>query len=224
MKEYIEAQTRENTLILGNSVSDDEIKRFSRSDKRWAESRAKEISKVKPVKGEVYQFEFGKNYRLEMAYEHRGLIIGTNKKLLYVLPIYSYNPAKYRKVYHPEDSPDPNCNLFLLKSSDFRFISHDSVLKLNDLRTVSVSRILYQHDGRVDPDSETFKLIEHLAFRKCFATIYFDYDAKCRENEGLKTRLDESESSMAKIKDELDGLKAENEDLKKDIVQMNENK
>lgn len=50
----------ENTLILGNSVSDDEIKRFSRSDKRWAESRAKEISKVKPVKGEVYQFEFGK--------------------------------------------------------------------------------------------------------------------------------------------------------------------
>lgn len=103
-------------------------------------------------KGEIYQFEFGKNYKPEMSYEHRGLVIGVKQKLLYVLPIFSYDPAK-----HPDVSPPPTYNpssksdMFLLKTSEFSFINHDSVLKLNDIRTVSINRILYQQNGMIAP-------------------------------------------------------------------------
>ena len=57
-------------------------------------------------KGEIYQFEFGKNFVPEMSYEHRGLIIGVNKKLLYVLPIFSYDPKKHLDVYHRLENPE----------------------------------------------------------------------------------------------------------------------
>lgn len=104
----------------------------------------------------------------EMSYEHRGLVIGSKQKLLYVLPIFSYDPLKHPDVYHPVDYPDSKSNLFLLKSSEFSFISHDSVLKLNDLRTASVNRILYQQNGRIVPTSATYKQIESLTLQKYF--------------------------------------------------------
>lgn len=50
-----------------------------------------------------------------------------------------------------------NRKKFLVKSSEFSFISHDSLLKLNDIRTVSINRILYQQSGRISPDSDTYK-------------------------------------------------------------------
>lgn len=97
-----------------------------------------------------------------MSYEHRGLVIGVKQRLLYVLPIFSYNPAKHPDVYHPVDFPDSTSDMFLLKNSDFSFISHDSVLKLNDIRTVSVNRILYQQPGAIPLSSDTYKKIEEL--------------------------------------------------------------
>lgn len=50
--------------------------------------------------------------------------------------------------------------MFLLKNSDFSFINHDSVLKLNDIRTVSVNRILYQQPGVISPSSDTYKKLK----------------------------------------------------------------
>lgn len=47
-------------------------------------------------------------------------------------------------VYHPIDNPNSRSDLYLLKNSECPFIQHDSVLKLNDLRTLSVNRILYK--------------------------------------------------------------------------------
>ena len=64
-----------------------------------------------------------------MSYEHRGLVIGIKQKLLYVLPIFSYDPAKHPDVYHHIDNPASKSDMFLLKGSEFSFINHDSVLK-----------------------------------------------------------------------------------------------
>ncbi len=88
MKEYLKAQSKTNEIIVGNAVNSDELDRIPKSDFRWADNRKKAF-RYRPVKkGEIYQFEFGKNYIPEMSYEHRGLIIGVKQKLLYVL-IYS---------------------------------------------------------------------------------------------------------------------------------------
>ena len=110
------------------------IFRFSKSDYRWADNRFKNFKHKTIKKGEIYQFKFGKNY---------------------VLPIFSYNPDKHIDIYHPIDFPLSKSHLFLLKNSEFSFITHDSVLKLNDLRTVSVNRILYQQKGFLSPSSST---------------------------------------------------------------------
>ncbi len=155
LKEYLKAQNKTNDTVISNAFSADELDRFSKSDYRWTDNRSKQYRHSQVRKGEIYQFEFGKNFQPEMSYENRGFVIGVKQRLLYVLPIFSYNPAKHPDAYHPIDSPDSRSDLFLLKNSDFSFISHDSVLKLNDIRTVSVNRILYQHPGAIPLSQST---------------------------------------------------------------------
>lgn len=65
-----------------------------------------------------------------MSYEHRGLVIGVKNKLLYVLPIYSYDSRKHTNVYHPVDFPSSKSDLYLLKNSEFSWINHDSILNV----------------------------------------------------------------------------------------------
>ena len=84
MKEYLKAQSKTNEIIVGNAISADELDRFSKSDFRWADNRNKSFQHRSVKKGEIYQFEFGKNYIPEMSYEHRGLVIGVKQKFLYV--------------------------------------------------------------------------------------------------------------------------------------------
>ena len=168
MKEYLKAQNKTNDTVTSSSVSTDELHRLSKSDFRWADNRTKPFHSLNIKKGDVCQIEFGKNYIPEMSYEHRGLIIGIKKRLLYVLPIFSYDPDKHPDVCHPVDFPNSKSDLYLLKSTEFTFIRHDSVLKLNDLRTISTNRILYRQNGRMDPASDTYRQIEALVLQKYF--------------------------------------------------------
>ena len=62
-----------------------------------------------------------------------------------------------------------------MKSSDFSFIKHDSVLKLSDLRTVSINRKLYSHFDRMDINGDTYKEIENLVLQKYFYQFYYNF-------------------------------------------------
>lgn len=215
MKEYLKAQDKTNQIIIEDGFSPDELDRFSRSDFRWADNKSRSFRQKAVKKGEIYQFEFGKNYIPEMSYEHRGLIIGVKQKLLYVLPIFSYQPHRHSDVYHPVDFPNSKSDMFLLKSNEFSFITHDSVLKLNDIRTVSVNRILYQQNGRLSPSSDTYKQIETLALRKYFPSFYYDFEQHNQTifslEEQVKTVTEEKamlEAEIEKLKSELTSLKA----------------
>ncbi len=126
-----------------------------------------------------------------MSYEHRGLVIGVKQKLLYVLPIFSYDPSKHLDVYHPIDYPGSKSDFFLLKSSEFPFITHNSVLKLNDIRTVSINRILYQQRGRINLSSDTYKQIEQLVLQKYFPTFYHDFEQRGQTIKSLTEQLKE---------------------------------
>lgn len=213
MNDYLKSQSKTNEAIIKNVFTLDEINRFSHSDLRWADKRIKDAqnsnnpSTRKIKKGEIYQFEFGKNFIPEMSYEHRGLVIGVKQKLLYVLPIFSYNPQKQKDVYHPVDNPDSKSDLFLLKDSEFSFISHDSVLKLNDLRTVSINRILYQqHNGYIDPSSDTYKQIETLVLLKCFPSFYRELETARQEIHNNQKQIKQLKEENAKLKAKLDVL------------------
>jgi predicted ribosome quality control (RQC) complex YloA/Tae2 family protein len=158
-----------------------------------------------------------------MSYEHRGLVIGVKQKLLYVLPIFSYDPAKHTDVYHPVDFPSSKSDMFLLKSSEFSFISHDSVLKLNDIRTVSINRILYQQTGRIDPSSDTYKEIETLALRKYFPSFLREHEQKDKTIESLNNQVSTLTEEKKILETEKDQLKKEIESLQKQLNSIQDN-
>ena len=215
MSKYLKAQNKTNEIIIANSFTSNELDRFSASDFRWADNRTKQFRHRQVKKGEIYQFEFGKNYKPEMSYEHRGLVIGVKQKLLYVLQIFSYDPAKHPDVYHPTDNPASKSDMFLFKSSEFSFISHDSVLKLNDIRTVSINRILYQQNGIVSLGSDTYKQIEQLVLQKYFPSFYYDYNQLQQKAVLLEEQLKENDTALK-------GVRSENEELKKQIAVLQE--
>lgn len=215
MNGYLKAQNKTNEIIIGNNFTSNELDRFSASDFRWADNRTKQFRHRKVKKGEIYQFEFGKNFKPEMSYEHRGLVIGVKKKLLYVLPIFSYDSAKHTDVYHSIDNPASQSDLFLLKANEFTFINHDSALKLNDIRTVSVNRILYQQSGLIAPDSDTYKQIEQLVLQKYFPSFYYDYSQLQQKATLLEEQQQENDTSLKK-------LTSENEELQKQLTELQE--
>jgi hypothetical protein len=90
LEEYLKAISDTNSLILKGRIDSAEVNSFAQADRRWANHRGNRKGNFSPVKkGEIYQFEFGKNYIPEMSYEHRGMVIGIRRKLLYVLPVFS---------------------------------------------------------------------------------------------------------------------------------------
>lgn len=223
MNEYLKAQNKTNQIIIANNITSNELDRFSASDFRWADNRTKQFRHRQVKKGEIYQFEFGKNYKPEMSYEHRGLVIGVKQKLLYVLPIFSYDPAKHPDVYHPTDNPTSKSDMFLLKASEFSFINHDSVLKLNDIRTVSINRILYQQNGMIDPISNTYKQIEQLVLQKYFPSFYYDYNQFQQKAVLLEKQQKENDAALKELTSKNDELKEQIAALQEQLAQNNDN-
>ena len=209
MREYIKNIIKTNDLVLDGTLGSDEINRFAKSDYRWADNKRKDFQTRKVRKGEIYQFEFGKNFIPEMSYEHRGLIIGVNKKLLYVLPIFSYNPQKHLDVYHPLDNNKSKSDLYLLKSSDYLFIQHDSVLKLNDIRTISINRILYQQkDGRIDIEYLEYKAIEELVLNKYFPGFLYEFKNCISDKQQLETEICRQKQEITELETKIIELEA----------------
>lgn len=209
MREYIKNITKTNDLVLDGTLGSDEINRFAKSDYRWADNKRKDFQTRKVRKGEIYQLEFGKNFIPEMSYEHRGLVIGVNKKLLYVLPIFSYNPQKHQDVYHPIDNNNSKSDLYLLKSSDYLFIKHDSVLKLNDIRTISINRILYQQkDGRIDIESFEYKAIEELVLNKYFPSFLYEFKNCISDKQQLKAEICKQKQEITELETKIIELEA----------------
>lgn len=170
---FLKAISKTIDLVTSGKLNDDEVERIGKSDHWWASSKVKKYYSGNIHKGDVFQFDFGKNLDPEMSYEHRGLVIGKSRQLIYVLPIYSYVSSKHPDIYNSQT----NCNgdLYLLSSAKYGFIKHDSVLKLNDIRTVSTKRIIYhQNNGHIDINSDCYKEIELLVFSKYFPTLHYE--------------------------------------------------
>lgn len=195
-KKYLDDINKTNNVIQKLNGSD-EISRISKSEIKWALSKMGIKQRRHVKKGEIYQFDFGKNFVPEMSYEHRGVVIGRRKQLLYVLPIFSYKPDIHADAYHPVSNNQSISDFYLLKSDEFKFINHDSVIKLNDLRSVSINRILYSHDARFDIHGDAFKNIEHMTIQKHFASFYREYEDLLKERNQLK-------EDVTKLQDEIE--------------------
>ena len=214
MKKYIESISKLNQLAL--STSCDEVNRFSESDIFWVSNKKGQHINRKIHKGDIFQFEFGKNYIPEMSYEHRGMVIGQSGRLLYVLPIFSYDSSKYKGKdipCHLTDNPSGKSNYYLLKKAEFPFLKHDSIIKLNDIRTVSSLRIKYTQSSRIQPESDTYKFIEKITFKKYFPSIEYTYNELHNENLELAEELAELKRQKEELLKEIEKLNNENAKL-----------
>ena len=200
-----------NDLILSKVITPSEIIDFSRTDIRWANQKKKKKNWNSKVikKGQIYQFDFGKNYIPEMSYEHRGMIIGGKGKLLYVLPIFSYLQKYQKDVY--DCVANSTGNLFFLSSVKYPFLKRDSLLKLNDIRTVSIDRILYFQDNGFDIKSELYKTIIRLVFEKYFPDISYQFKNMEEENENQKNEIEKLQIKLVNLENEVMLLKERKE-------------
>lgn len=120
--------------------------------------------------------------------------------------------------YFPASASD----MFLLKSSEFSFISHDSVLKPNDLRTVSINRILYRHNGQISPISDTYKQIETLVLKKYFPRFQYDFEQLLQTISDLNQKVTALEEKENNLTEENQQLQAEIESLKAQLILKSE--
>lgn len=139
--------------------------------------------------GDVCWVEFGNNLAPEMSYLHMAVIMKRYDKTYYVLPITTYDVRNSLMVnaYHPIDNQTGNNSYFLMKSIEYPFLMHDSVLKLAELKPISIKRIK-SRCGSVS--SNNFDIINNLVFCRLFPSEDRMNNILLKENSLLYMKLE----------------------------------
>lgn len=187
---------------LATNVSYDKknINQITASVNAWKKAY-KNSPVIKYKIGDVYKIEFGLAYKPELAFEHRGIIIGKKDNLYYVVPITTLNSKIHINSYHPTDNRTGNRKYFLMKAYDNDFLDHDSVIKCNDIKTVSYLRINRKVGSISD---ELLQEITYITFKNIFPTIDYKYNNLMNENIKIKKEIAEIKCSESFIIDSSD--------------------
>lgn len=188
-KQYVYLMQRMSSLFLSDRIIDKERKNIIETLLHWLQNRQRSYETLADVKiGDVYLFSFGLNSLPTMAYYHMGIVIAKTKKYLYVLPITFYNDKFHKNAYHHTLKNEYINEYHLMKSEDFVFLEHDSVVKTMDIRCVSGLDIIGEKLGNVDSHSQFFLDIYEVGF----ATIFCDYRYQLyKMNNVFKKQLEE---------------------------------
>lgn len=106
-------------------------------------------------KGEIFWCELGENIGSETNKKRPVLVISSskkNKRLSHVIIAPLSTTVKYKKYGEP-DSGLKYPHQFLLTKSNYPFLKSDSVVKIEQLRTVSKNRLIGYSIGSLDTDS-----------------------------------------------------------------------
>lgn len=139
--------------------------------------------------GDVCWVEFGNNLIPEMSYSHMAVVMKRFGKLYYVLPITTFDRSKplMADAYHPVDNPTGKKEYYFMKGIKYSFLSHDSVIKLSDLKSISVKRIKTRC-GSIP--SNDFDVLENIIFKKLFPSEDRQMNILLKENSVLKMKLE----------------------------------
>ena len=97
------------------------------------------------------------------------------------------------------------------------------MLKLNDIRTVSINRILYQHKGTISLASDTYKQIEQLVLQKYFPNFCYDYNQLQQKTIEQEEQLQENTATLKRLTSENEELKIQIVTLQKELSCNNDN-
>lgn len=146
-------------------------------------------------KWDVCWIQWGNNLEPEMSYKHMGVIFKVDNKQVYAFPITTFNIANHQiaNAYHPIDNPCGNKMYYKIKPSEYSFLFHDSVIKLTELKVLSVKRII----------SKCGTLAAFVSIRNDITDIILDYLFHEKNNEIKRIN---KESSLLKLKLELKNI------------------
>ena len=138
--------------------------------------------------GDVCWVEFGNNLMPEMSYRHMALIVRRYDKMYYVIPITSISTSNrlMSNAYHPTENPTGNDSYFLLKAVEHSFLNHNSVLKMAEVKGVSVKRILSKNGTITAP---LFEVIEKKYFSRFFPSKDREINLLVKNNSKLRMQL-----------------------------------
>lgn len=141
-------------------------------------------------KWDVCWVQWGNNLEPEMGYKHMGVIFKTDNKQVYAYPITTFNTsnAQIANAYHPIDNPSGNKMYYKIKSSEFSFLIHDSVIKLTELKFLSVKRIISKC-GSLNTFTNIKKDITEYSLDYLFHEKYNEIRRINKENSLLKLKL-----------------------------------
>ncbi|MCT3137837.1 type II toxin-antitoxin system PemK/MazF family toxin [Lactococcus lactis] len=115
----------------------------------------KSISFWPKEKGDIFWCELGENVGSETNKKRPVLVISSskkNKRLSHVVIAPISTTVKYKK-YGESDSGLKYSHHFLLTKSNYPFLKSDSVVKIEQLRTVSKNRLIGYSVGSLDTNS-----------------------------------------------------------------------
>lgn len=177
--------------LISNNNSLEAEKSMRSLLKIWKEKHSGYNYAVSPKVGDFYWIEYGNNIDPEMSYEHMGLIIKVNNRLLYTIPITTpkHSNTFHRNAYHAIDNPTGNSFFIKLKVSDFPFLAHDSLAKVSEIKPVSIKRLgrkLYH----LDISNPLINEIIQFAHRNVFDDFDFKINKLNKENSLLKLKIE----------------------------------
>lgn len=176
--------------VLTNSkkIKLDEINKIAFALRNYSNAKRTGFSyKTKIRKGDVCRIDLGFNVEPEMSYQHMCIIFGKHNHLYQVCPITTLNPSNkfHRNAFHPIHNKLGNKNFYLLKQIDFpMFLAHDSVLKCEDIRSISEKRIL----------SNITNISSHTLYKSIIDCIHyinfpeFNYEIDFLKEENMKMK------------------------------------
>lgn len=151
-RNFIKAFSKISDYFVNSpSVNPDTAKRMANSFFTYANKlRISYVYGTKFNAGDICRVELGANIEPEMSYQHMCVVLGKKGHLYYVVPITSKNPLNsfHTNAFHPTDNPSGKKNFILLKQTEYStFLSHDSVVKCEDLKSVSEKRMTSKIDN-----------------------------------------------------------------------------
>jgi len=215
MKDFVHMLSKYTEYIASLDISDnkilDNLKRLSISEKFWVKATKQNNFPFSSnfQTGDIVSIDYGKNIIPEMSFIHMGLIVRAKGKYLYTLPIttLSINNPAHTSAYHPVLNPNGFREFALMPASEFPFLAHDSVIKLNDIKTVSTKRFK-RKISHINPNNDFFKKITTMAFSQTYPNLFGEYINLHKENSLLKMQLFLSNLENNYLVKSLDELKS----------------
>lgn len=187
-----------------NGEKEIEVKKIADSDLQWINKRNSNFPFPKTYNiGDVVYIEFGKNITPEISYLHMGIVLYRKGKYLYVVPITTKNMNNkgHINAYHAVDKSKNYDKCFILmKKNEFGFLDHDSVVKANDLRSISIKRATVIK-GTIKENTTFFNTIIEMTLRNILPDVHFELN-ELRKNILLK------ESELQELKNKIELLES----------------